>query len=96
MQSTTDTKKGFITCSKLVNNELARFPTRPENVCFANNEQPLIAVLFCFTHAEHSLYIVTRNNSLETCVQLLFMLLQDFFASARFHRVHKSFCYRKV
>ena len=45
-----------------MNNELARFPTRSENVCFANNEQSLIAVLFCFTHAEHSLYIVTRNN----------------------------------
>ena len=39
-------------------NELARFPTRSENVYFANNEQAWIAVLtavFCFTHAEHHL-----------------------------------------
>ena len=40
--------------------------------------------------------IVTRNSSVETCARLLFMLLQDFFASAKFHRVHKNFCYRKV
>ena len=34
-------------------NELARYPTRLENVYFANNEQPWIAVftaVFCFTH----------------------------------------------
>ena len=37
-----------------------------------------------------------QSHSLETCVWLLFMLLQDFFASARLHRVHKSFCYLKV
>ena len=67
MQSTTDkkklkqifeTKKGFITSLKLMINELARFPTRLENVCLANNEQALIAVftvVFCFTHAEHHL-----------------------------------------
>ena len=39
-------------------NELARFPTRSENVYFANNEQASIAVftaVFCFTHAEHHL-----------------------------------------
>ena len=33
-------------------NELVRFPTRPDNVCFANNEQALIAVfnaVFCLT-----------------------------------------------
>ena len=34
--------------------------------------------------------IVTRNNSLETCARLLFILLQDFFASVRLHRVHKN------
>ena len=53
MQSTTDkkkvkqicqTKKGFITCWKLMINEIARFPTRLENVYFVNNEQALIAV----------------------------------------------------
>ena len=66
MQSTTDekkvkknifkTKKGSITCSKLIINELAGSPTRSENVYFANNEQASIAVftaVFCFTHAEH-------------------------------------------
>ena len=30
-----------------------------------------------------------KQHSVETCARLLFMLLQDFFASARFHRVHK-------
>ena len=39
---------------------------------------------------------VTRNNSLETCARLFFMLLQDFFASTRLHRVQKNFCYQKV
>ena len=39
-------------------NELARFPTRSDNVYFANNEQASIAVftaVFCFTHPEHHL-----------------------------------------
>ena len=38
-------------------NELARSPTRQENVYFANYEQAAIAVftgVFCFTHAEHN------------------------------------------
>ena len=43
-----------------------------------------------------NLNIVTKNNSLETCARLLFMLLQGLFASARLHREHKKFCYRKV
>ena len=67
MQSTTDkkkvkkifkTKKGSITCSKLIINELAGSSTRSENVYFANNEQASIAVftaVFYFTHAEHHL-----------------------------------------
>ena len=38
------TKKGYITCSKLMINELARSPTRLENVNFSNNEQALITV----------------------------------------------------
>ena len=45
------TKKSFITCLKLMINELARFPTSSENVYFANNEQASIAVfttVFCF------------------------------------------------
>ena len=58
MQSTTgkkkvkkifQTKKGFITCSKLMINELGRCPTRSENVYFANNEQAsLQSLLLCF------------------------------------------------
>ena len=39
-------------------NELARFPTRSDNVYFANNEQASIAVFtaaFCFTHSKHHL-----------------------------------------
>ena len=39
-------------------NELARFPTRSENVHFANNEQASIAVfaaVYCFIHAKHHL-----------------------------------------
>ena len=39
-------------------NELVRFPTKSENVYFANNEQASIAVftaVFCFAHAEHNL-----------------------------------------
>ena len=39
-------------------NELARFPTRSDNVYFANNEQASIAAftaVFCFTHAKYHL-----------------------------------------
>ena len=39
-------------------NELARFPTRSQNVYFATNEKASIAVfaaVFCFTHAEYNL-----------------------------------------
>ena len=32
-------KKNFITCSKLIINELGGSPTRSDNVYFANNEQ---------------------------------------------------------
>ena len=47
-------------------NELARFPTRSENVYFANNEQALTAVstaVFCFTHAEHHLIKLKLYNN---------------------------------
>ena len=60
------TKKGFITCSALMINELARSPTRPENVYFANNEQSSIAVftaVFCFTHAGHNLINLKFYNN---------------------------------
>ena len=51
-------KKDFITCSKLIINELGRCPTRSDHVCFADNEQASLAVFtaaFCFAHAEHNL-----------------------------------------
>ena len=41
-------------------NELVRFPTRSDNVYFANNKQASIAVftaVFYFTHGEHHLII---------------------------------------
>ena len=47
------TKKGFITFSKLITNELVRCPDRSENIYFVNNEQESITVftaVFCFTH----------------------------------------------
>ena len=44
-------------------NEVARSPTRSENVYFANNEQVFTAV-FCFTHAEHHfIKLKLYNNS---------------------------------
>ena len=46
-------------------NELARFPTRSENVYFANNEQASMAVftaVFCFTHAEYHLIKLKLYN----------------------------------
>ena len=75
MQSTTDkkkvkkiftTKKGSITCSKLMINELVGSLTRSENVYFANNEQASSAVftaVFCFTHAEHHLFKFKLYNN---------------------------------
>ena len=49
------TKKDFITYSKLIINELWRCPTRSDNVYSDNNEQVSLGAftaLFCFTHAE--------------------------------------------
>ena len=43
-------------------NEVARSPTRSENVYFANNEQVFTAV-FCFTHAEHHLIKLKLYNN---------------------------------
>ena len=43
-KKTFQTKKGFITCSKLMINEITRSPTRSKNIYFVNNEQALIAV----------------------------------------------------
>ena len=75
MQSTTDkkkvkkifkTKKGSITCSKLMINELMGSPTRSENVSFANNEQASISVftaVFCLTHPEYHLTKLKLYNN---------------------------------
>ena len=38
------TKKDFITCSKLIINKLGRCPTRSDIVYFANNEHTLLAI----------------------------------------------------
>ena len=66
MQSTTgkkkvkeifQTKTDFITCSKLIINDLGRCLTRSDNIYFANNEQAslgLFTVAFCIAHAEHN------------------------------------------
>ena len=75
MLSTTDkkkvkkifkTKKGSITCSKLMINEFAGSRTRSENVYFANNEKASIVVftaVCCFTHAEHHLIKLKLYNN---------------------------------
>ena len=60
------TKKGFITCSKLMINEFGHCPTRSENIYFANNKQAWIAVFtaaFCFTHVEHNLTKLKLYNN---------------------------------
>ena len=51
------TKIDFVTCSKLIINELARCATRSDHVHFANNEQPSFtaAFIYCFGHAKHDL-----------------------------------------
>ena len=38
-------------------NKVGPCPTRSDNVCFANNEQALLAftAAICFAHAEHNL-----------------------------------------
>ena len=62
MQSTTG-KKGFITWSRLIINELGRCLTRSED---ANNEQASIAVftaVFCFTRTEHNLIKLKLYNN---------------------------------
>ena len=47
-------------------NELGRYPTKSENVYFANNLQASIeifSVVFCFTHAGHNLIKLKLYNS---------------------------------
>ena len=72
MQSTTglkkgeknQTKKNFITCTKLIINELVRCSTRSDDIYFAHNEKKLLAftVAFCFAHAEHNLIKLKLYN----------------------------------
>ena len=59
------TKKDFITYSKLIINELVRCPTRLDNVCVANNEQasPAFTAAFCFVHVEHDLIKLKLYNN---------------------------------
>ena len=60
------TKNDFITCSKILINELGRSPTKSEKVRLANNKQASIAVftaMFCFTHAEHNLVKLKLYNN---------------------------------
>ena len=54
----------FITCSKLIINELGLCPTRSNNIYFANNEQTSLAFtdMFCFAHAEHNLIKLKLYN----------------------------------
>ena len=47
-------------------NELAPFPTRSDNVYFANDKHVSIAAftsVFCFTHAEHYLIKLKLYNN---------------------------------
>ena len=59
------TKKDFITCSKLIINELKFCPTRSNNVYFANNEQASLAFtdVFCFAYSEHNLIKLKLYNN---------------------------------
>ena len=56
----------FITCSKLIINELGTSLIRSDNVCFANNEQALL--LFFIAHAERNLIKLKlyNNSSVQT------------------------------
>ena len=69
MQSTTgkkkvkyifQTKKDFITCSKLTINELGRFTTRSDNV---QASLAVFTAVFCFTHAEYDLIKLKLYNN---------------------------------
>ena len=62
------TKKDFITCSKLIVNELRSCPTKSDNVYFANNEQASLAftAACCFAHAEYNLIKFELYNNWST------------------------------
>ena len=55
------TKKDFITCSKLIINEHVGSPIRSDNVHFANNEQA--SLVFFIAHAEHNLIKLKLYNN---------------------------------
>ena len=55
------TNKDFITCSKLIINELGGFPIRSDNVYFVNNEQG--SLVFFIAHAEHNLINLNLYNN---------------------------------
>ena len=60
------TKKDFITFSKMIINKLGRCPTRSENVYFANNEQASLSVFnagFCFEHVKYNLIKLKLLNN---------------------------------
>ena len=59
------TKKDFITCSKLIINELGGSPIRSDNVYFANNEQAS-HVLF-ISNAKHNL---NNNKSAQAVINI--------------------------
>ena len=61
---------------------------------FSNHDKNIMQVSCVKSSRFHHSH--KKLHSLETCPLLLFMLLEDFFASARLHRVHKNFCCRKV
>ena len=66
------TKKGFVTCSKLMINELAGSRTRSENVYFPNNEQASIVVftaVFCFSNAKHHLIKLKLAQALNSVLR---------------------------
>ena len=54
------TKKDFITCSKLIINELGGSPVRSGNVYFANDEQAALA--FSIAHVERERLHETQSE----------------------------------
>ena len=61
-------------------NELVGFPTRSQNVYFANHEQssiPVFTAVFCFTHAKrHLIKLKLHNNWSEQAVNSMLCEIQ--------------------
>ena len=75
-----------MTCSQLMINELARSPSRSENVHFADNGQASVPIgpsvftaIFCFAHAEHHLIKLKQYNNLsaQTAISVLFEIQRN-------------------